>query len=305
MDLPIFKASTVKDYVTYGLATLPFDKKIKMIDTNGFTYLKNVISNNEESYSDLLKVMFEENTVVIIPEIILEECERNLRMRPTGAEDYEEIYAPVFQALNQYVELYIASFEDMEKIILGNNGNEKALSLSLAKVILEELFSLNTAFRLKLIDLASFEEIEAILIEEQKDAGERVIVFFAMLLLADFREVDVLTNEVAVYTQRYVIGKQDRLLEAIGVTDNSVFFEFYNLKSFDFFIYKVLLQNHITWDTRENHSFIENVRDNRPRKVRAYLPTPTNYTYDSTVKNNQEFEELCAEFIEKSAHFLF
>lgn len=305
MDLAIFEASTIKDYVTLGLETLPYDKKVNMIDTNSFNLFRVGILNKEESYSDLLKVMFDENSVVIIPEIILEECERNLRKRVTGAEDYEKLYTPIFQVLSEHTDIYIASFKDMEKIILGNNGNNKILSLSLAKVILEELFPLNTALKSKLKDTTSFEDIETILIEEQQDAGERVIVFFAMLFLADFREVDVLTNEVAVYTHRYSIGQQGRLIEAIGITEDSVFFDFYNLKSFDSFIYKVLLQKHLDWSTEKKHSFITNVRMDRPRKVRAYLPSPTSYNYDSNVNNNQEFEKLCVEFVGKSARFVF
>lgn len=305
MDLAIFEASTIKDYVTLGLETLPYDKKVNMIDTNSFNLFREGILNKEESYSDLLKVMFDENSVVIIPEIILEECERNLRKRVTGAEDYEKLYAPIFQVLSEHTDIYIASFKDMEKIILGNNGNDKILSLSLAKVILEELFPLNTALKSKLKDTTSFEDIETILIEEQKDAGERVIVFFAMLFLSDFRKVDVLTDEAAVYTQRYTIGRQDRLIEVIGATDDSVFFDCYNLKSFDSYIYNVLLQKHLEWSTDKIHSFITNVRNNRNRKVSVYLPNPINYSFHAPVNNNQDFEEKSMEWIEKSAQFLF
>ncbi|GEK33105.1 hypothetical protein [Kurthia sibirica] len=302
MDLAIFEASILRDYVTTGIDTLPYDKKINIMDANSFTLLRKGIESKEESYSDLLKQMFDENSVVVIPEMILVECERNFLRYEDGVEKYEGIYKSVFQLLSEHTEMYVVSFRDMEKILLGNNGNNKALSLSLAKVILEELFPL---IQSKLKDTTSFDDIEAVLTEESKNAGERVIVFFAMLFLSDFRKVDVLTDEAAVYTQRYTIGRQDRLIEVIGATDDSVFFDCYNLKSFDSYVYNVLLQKHLEWSTDKIHSFITNVRRNRNRKVSVYLPNPINYSFHAPVNNNQDFEEKSMEWIEKSAQFLF
>lgn len=228
---------TVNIYVKRGALHVP-SNKVSLIDTNVLSDLAAAASKNPAIFQYIVERLSDEEQVLVLPEIILRECAGNKNM---DKDQFSERYSPLLEQLSQHMSIYTVSFLDIEALMLYSAGGNKSEVLRRALIIASELFSSNTMIKKALEDVKSFSELEAAITCISEDAGERVILFFTMIFLNEAWDVDVISNETAVFTDRIVFAPKERLRSALGNLSIDAYYEAFVVRSYDVLLFSVLI----------------------------------------------------------------
>lgn len=302
METAIYE-STIDSYVKRGLPDSP-DLKIGMLDTNVWTDVARTARQSPNFHSHILKEMLHDIHMIVLPEVILRECAGSGRQKDMTDERFNNLYHSAFQAITAETDVYVVTFTDMENMMLNSNGGDKDRALRQALLIANELFVNNSDVLTALANVRQFNEIEDALTVIAEDAGERVILFFTMLFLTEFWEVDVFTNEVAVYTERTTIGRKEKLREALGSIVIEEFYEAYRIHSYDAILFNVMIELDSQWSNQMRKDFVTQCRNNRNRKIRVYS-AKANYADTIPCHNNLHFLTKFEEWKDNGTTIIF
>lgn len=278
---------TITPYVKKGLPDLP-DLTLAMLDTNVWTNVAKAARQSSAYHVSVMQRMVKGIDLIVIPEIILKECAGSGRQIGMIDTRFNELYEPVFKALSGMVDIHVVTFTDMENMMVNSNGGKKDSAFRKALLIANELFETNSDVKAALATVKQFSEIEGALTVIQKDAGERVILFYTMLFLNEYWSVDVFTNEVEVYTDRTIIALKEKLREAIGNFQIEDFYEAFRISSYDVVLFDVLVEQDTQWSSDMKRDFVTQCRDNKTRKIRVHSKI-ANYANVEHCANNKEF----------------
>lgn len=284
---------TVSHYSINGVPVGDYSKVV-MIDTNVWTNLAKASKDGIQYFPMIVDKLFDEGEVLIIPEIILRECAGNGVQLSMDAERFQGNYSAAFSMIASKTDIHIVTFADMEALMAASSSNQADV-LTRALIIAHELFSSNTTIRDALANVKTFVEIEDAITVVRDDAGERVILFFSMLFLYEMIDVDVLTNETSVYTDRFAITLKERLLAVIGNISVEALAEAFKIRSFDSVLYEIMDDTHSDWSDTDRQTFIEQCRYNRARKM-YIMSGVMNYSDIQHCANNKQFLEKYNEF---------
>lgn len=230
---------TVNIYVKRGALHVP-SNKVSLIDTNVLSDLAAAASKNPAIFQYIVERLSDEEQVLVLPEIILRECAGNGR-QSMDIDKFRDIYSPLLEQLSQHMSIYTVSFLDIEALMLYSAGGNKNEVLRRALIIASELFASNITIKQALEDVKSFGELEAAITCISEDAGERVILFFTMIFLNEAWDVDVISNETAVFTDRIVFAPKERLRSALGNLSIDAYYEAFVVRSYDVLLFSVLI----------------------------------------------------------------
>ncbi|OCS90797.1 hypothetical protein [Caryophanon latum] len=293
---------TVNIYVTQGALNVP-SHKVSLIDTNALSDLA-AASKNPAIFQYIVERLSDEEQVLVLPEIILRECAGNGRQN-MDIDKFRDIYSPLLAQLSQRMPIYTVSFLDIETIMLYSAGGNKSEVLRRALIIASELFSSNTMIKKALEEVKSFGELEAAITCISEDAGERVILFFTMIFLNEAWDVDVISNETAVFTDRIVFAPKERLRSALGNLSIDAYYEAFVVRSYDVLLFSVLIDKKDIWSKEDIITFIQQTRNNKRRRYLRIMSDAAKYAEQFHCDNNASFIQKFYELAESRMELVF
>ena len=265
---------TVVNHTRTGIPDDP-DLLITMIDTNVWTNLAKAANNSPTYFPLIPQKMFHKGQILVVPEVILRECAGNGVQASMNAATFHSTYNAALTTISNITDIHVVTFADMEALMMNSNGGSTERALRRALIIANELFANNEDVKKALANVTEFTEIEDALTVIPDDAGERVILFFTMLFLNESWDVDVLTNETAVYTDRRIVGMKDKLRAAINDLTKEAFYDAYKIASYDVILFEVMVDNEAIWTMGEMKDFVTQCRThnrgNRKLRVMSHI----------------------------------
>lgn len=286
MDNSIYE-KTVYPYVKMGVpVTAEFN--IVMLDTNVWTDAARVARKTPNYQPLIFNKIFTPNVPLVIPEVILRECAGSGKQANMDHAVFNQLYDQAFSNISAITNIHIVTFSDLENMMIESNGGKKEYALRLGIQIAKELFTTNSSIIAALDKVKQFTEIEDALTIFDEDAGERVLLFYTMIFLSEYWSVDMLTNETAVYTDRVVLARKEKLRQLLGSITIENFHGSFSIASYDSILLDVMSDYDSQWSKSDQSNFIKHCRSNRNRKIRVHSQV-ANFTDIVSCNNNADF----------------
>lgn len=208
---------------------------------------------------------FNQSNLVVIPDIILEEASRNL----PDESAFKECYYDLFQLLSKEYEVHVVNLELSLELLQSITGKKDAITL--LKNITTEAVRINQTIMdlVKKVDVNSttaLEELNNAIIHNEKNAGERYITIFSLVLLSMYYSpVYIFSEDVkGIYGAFRTFINNERLMDLINISDTVDFIEQYQFLTYDSLIQSVYAEGDLTKDelidlinkSNRNHSRI-------------------------------------------------
>ncbi|MGY0691354.1 hypothetical protein ACW2QC_01015 [Virgibacillus sp. FSP13] len=189
------------------------------------------------------------SNLIIIPDIILEEASKNL----PNEESFRRYYYDLFRILSEENEIYVVNLETLLELLQSMAGKKSAITL-LKNISLEAVRINQTIFELiKGIDVNSataLEEFNNKIIHNGKNAGERFITIFALVLLSMYYSpVYIFSEDVkGIYGAFRTFINNERLMDLININDTVELIEQYRFLSCESLIQSVYFEETLSED---------------------------------------------------------
>ena len=298
MEKSVIYEPMIQEYLVNKLS--PTLTKVTMWDTNIWSSVVNTIEKDPHNGKKVLEYMLKDDPCVVLPSIILAECVGNCTQQQFK-EKFEKKYIATFQIVNEICPIHIVSIKEMENLLVSSSANGKE-AFTKALLLAKELFKIQPNIYNKLRSADTFAAIEKAILSEPKDAGERIILLYTMLFINEYVEVDILTNEVAVYTDRQTYIYQTQLQALLYDISLEAFLKAFQVKSFDCILLELFRANKDLFE--QGTTFLKYVRQSRNRFIRI-IDTTTNYSDKVNCGDNTEFLQMCQDWFEMDIQITF
>ncbi|GEL77074.1 hypothetical protein [Tenuibacillus multivorans] len=206
------------------------------------------------------------SNIVVIPEIILEEASKNL----PNEEAFRRHYYEIFHILSQEKEVYVVNLELILELLQSMASKKDALNL--LRNIAIEAVRINPVISdvIRGTDVnatTALEELNGAIIHNGKNAGERFITTFALVLLSMYYSpVYIFSEDVkGIYGAFRTFISNERLMDLIDISDALELIEQYKFISYESLIQSVYLEEDLSED--ELMDLIVTCDRNRSRNI--------------------------------------
>lgn len=192
---------------------------------------------------------FNFSNLIVIPDIILEEASKNL----PNEEAFRRYYYDLFRILSKESEIYVVNLESSLELLQSMAAKKDAIT-SLKNITLEAVRINQTISELiKQIDVNSttaLEELNEAIIHNGKNAGERFITIFALVLLSMYYSpVYIFSEDVkGIYGVFRTFINNERLMDLINVNDAVELIKQYQFLSYESLIQSVYFEENMSED---------------------------------------------------------
>lgn len=288
----------VQEYLVNQLS--PILKKVTIWDTNIWSDVVEMVEKDADNGKKFLKYMLKDDICLVIPNVILAEFVGNCT-KQEFKERFEQKYIAAFQIVNEICPIHIVSIKEMENLLVSSSANAGE-AFTKALLIAKELFKIQSGIYDKLGNASTFADIETAILSEPKDAGERIILLYTMLFINEYMEVDVLTNEVEVYTDRQKYVYQTQLQALLYDISLKTFLDVFQVKSFDYVLLELFRADKDLLE--QGKTFLKSVRKSRNRHIRIIDKT-TSYVDIVKCGDNTDFLSKCQTWSETNVQIAF
>lgn len=253
-DDPIYDA--IRSYVTTDWS-YDSDHTIYILDNMLLTRLARLARERSNEFSEMTEFFSKEKAIFFIPNIIFEE---SAQLAYTTSERYAAWYSDFFKQLSTRCKIVRISFRSMFDMMTEGSTNLE-IGWTHFKLIATETVRMNPDLLERVTAATNLKGIEEAIHSIRADCGERVIHLLVCSFLSNGAPyVTTLSNEEkGVFNVRYMLAKNERLLELLYIEDMYVFFDSYRLFSYDRLLYH-LLKGHKMIDLA---SYLDRVRDSK------------------------------------------
>lgn len=130
----------------------------------------------------------------------------------------------------------------------------------------------------------------------------KTIKFTKTAFINEYVEVDIITNEVAVYTDRQTYIYQTQLQALLYDISLEAFLKVFQVKSFDCILLELFRANKDLFE--QGTTFLKHVRQSRNRFIRI-IDITTNYSDKVNCGDNADFLQMCQDWFETDVQIAF
>lgn len=221
------------------------------------------------------------SNLILIPDIILEEASKNL----PNEETFKRYYYDLFQILSKENEIYMVDLELLLGLLQGMVNKKDAIT-SLKNITLEAVrinqTILDLVRKIEVSTTKALEELEQAINHNGKNAGERFITIFALVLISMYYgPVYIFSEDVkGIYGSFRTFINNERLMDLINVHDIVELIKQYQFLSYESLIQAVYLEGDLT----EGELFDLIVKSDR-NQSRNILYSLDGYTCHTSISN--------------------
>jgi hypothetical protein len=264
LDSPVLESVRpfISDNTEQLYQSLNENQSFYMLDNMILTKLGKQISN-----LPLLLQAFNQSSVFLIPDVVLEESFRNI---PTK-ERYDHYYLELFKQLSAKKQLYIISIETIYQLLEKVMAQKQKIFDVMKQTALEAFRVnrdiINNVEQCKLTSFSDLPKFRQIILHNGNNAGERFICFFSLLLVHLYYGPAYICSDdgKGVYTMYSTFVNNESLFRILGVDDFLMFKEQYILLSYDCILQLSIKNTGLS--SREIYDLVKSSGRNESRKV--------------------------------------